>query len=91
MFFVATIFVSFRPEEKTTYSPIKKTRKKATMGGGGLYTEVQIENGKYLVEIMGCADCHAPKKMTIQGPIPDSDLGLSGHPANIPMGKVIKN
>lgn len=61
------------------------------MGGGGLYTEVQIENGKYLVEIMGCADCHAPKKMTIQGPIPDSDLGLSGHPANIPMGKVIKN
>lgn len=54
------------------------------------YTQAQIEKGKYLVEIMGCADCHAPKKMTAQGPIPDPDLGLSGHPAKIPMGKVVK-
>ena len=54
------------------------------------YTQAQIEKGKYLVEIMGCADCHAPKKMTAQGPIPDPDLGLSGHPAKIPMGKVLK-
>ena len=54
------------------------------------YTQAQIEKGKYLVEIMGCADCHAPKKMTTQGPIPDPDLGLSGHPAKIPMGKVLK-
>ncbi len=54
------------------------------------YTQAQIEKGKYLVEIMGCADCHAPKKMTAQGPVPDPDLGLSGHPAKIPMGKVVK-
>ena len=54
------------------------------------YTKTQIEKGRYLVEIMGCADCHAPKKMTAQGPIPDPDLGLSGHPAKIPMGKVVK-
>ena len=54
-------------------------------GQGGL-----IEQGKYLVGVMGCGDCHAPKKMTAQGPIPDPDLGLSGHPANIPMAKVIK-
>jgi hypothetical protein len=39
---------------------------------------------------MGCADCHAPKKMTAQGPIPDPDLGLSGHPAKIPVPKVVK-
>lgn len=56
----------------------------------GSYTQAQIDKGKYLVEIMGCADCHAPKKMTAQGPIPDPDLGLSGHPAKIPMGKVVK-
>ncbi|RDB05991.1 c-type cytochrome [Runella aurantiaca] len=54
------------------------------------YTQAQIEKGKYLVEMMGCAHCHAPKKMTPQGPIPDPDLGLSGHPAKIPMGKVVK-
>ena len=56
----------------------------------GSYTQAQIDKGKYLVEIMGCADCHAPKKMTAQGPIPDPDLGLSGHPSQIPMGKVVK-
>ena len=54
------------------------------------YDKAQIEKGKYLVGIMGCADCHAPKKMTAQGPVPDPDLGLSGHPAKIPMGKLVK-
>jgi hypothetical protein len=52
------------------------------------YTPAQIEKGRYLVQIMGCADCHAPKKMTAQGPIPDPDLGLSGHPAQIPVPRV---
>ncbi|GAB2533931.1 c-type cytochrome [Spirosoma aerophilum] len=55
------------------------------------YTKAQIEKGQYLVKIMGCADCHAPKTMTAQGPIPDPALGLSGHPAKVPMGKVAKH
>ncbi len=54
------------------------------------YSKQQVEKGKYLVEIMGCADCHAPKKMTAQGPIPDPELGLSGHPAQVLMSKVNK-
>ena len=82
--FVTTIFVSFSP----------LTRKGRINNNTAIpslkYTHAQIEKGKYLVEIMGCADCHAPKKMTAQGPIPDPDLGLSGHPAKIPMGKVLK-
>ena len=82
--FVTTILVSFSP----------LTRKGRINNNTAIpslkYTQAQIEKGKYLVEIMGCADCHAPKKMTAQGPIPDPDLGLSGHPAKIPMGKVIK-
>jgi hypothetical protein len=41
-----------------------------------------IERGRYLVEIMDCANCHSPKKMTPQGPVPDMDRFLSGHPAN---------
>ncbi|ADB38200.1 hypothetical protein [Spirosoma linguale] len=55
------------------------------------YTKAQIEKGKYLITIMGCGDCHAPKTMTPQGPVADPQLGLSGHPARIPMGKVTKN
>jgi len=55
------------------------------------YTKAQIEKGNYLVKIMGCADCHAPKTMTPQGPVPDPMLGLSGHPAKIPVGKVAKD
>lgn len=79
-FSTATLF-SFT-YQKINNSPLQ--------GGGGYYTQAQIDKGKYLVEMMGCADCHAPKKMTAQGPIPDPDLGLSGHPAKIPMGKVVK-
>ncbi|MBL7825790.1 MAG: c-type cytochrome [Saprospiraceae bacterium] len=40
-----------------------------------------IERGKYLVEIMGCNDCHTPKIMTPQGPAPDPARLLSGYPA----------
>lgn len=40
-----------------------------------------VERGKYLVEIMGCHDCHSPKLMGPQGPYPDPDRLLSGHPA----------
>jgi hypothetical protein len=40
-----------------------------------------VERGKYLVEIMGCHDCHSPKLMGPQGPYPDPDRLLSGHTA----------
>jgi mono/diheme cytochrome c family protein len=41
-----------------------------------------VERGEYMVEIMGCHDCHSPKIMTEFGPVPDPDRLLSGHPAN---------
>ena len=37
-------------------------------------------HGKYLVTIMGCHDCHTPLKMGANGPEPDFDRALSGHP-----------
>ena len=43
--------------------------------------ETPVERGKYLVEIMGCGDCHTPKMMTDKGPAPDPARLLSGHPA----------
>ena len=37
--------------------------------------------GGYLAVIGGCDDCHTPKLMTPQGPVPDTTRRLSGHPA----------
>lgn len=58
--FSAAIFFAFTTRQKTTTAPKIPP-----------YTKAQIDKGRYLVQIMGCADCHAPKKMTAQGPIPD--------------------
>jgi mono/diheme cytochrome c family protein len=50
----------------------------------------KVQRGEYLVKIMGCNDCHTPWKMGPQGPEPDMDRFLSGHPEQIgplPMAK----
>jgi len=49
---------------------------------GGFKSQVQW--GAHLVQIIGCNDCHTPKKMTAMGPVPDTSLLLSGHPAKMP-------
>jgi mono/diheme cytochrome c family protein len=41
-----------------------------------------ITEGKRLVTVFGCNDCHSPKKMTKSGPVPDESRLLSGHPMN---------
>ena len=45
-----------------------------------------VERGKYLVTTGLRNDCHTPKKMGPNGPEPDMDLELSGHPE----GMVVK-
>lgn len=45
-------------------------------------TVPSVERGKYLVSISGCNDCHSPKMMTAQGPVPDPAKILSGHPSD---------
>ena len=47
-----------------------------------------VQHGAYLVQISGCNDCHSPKKMTPNGPMPDEALLLSGHPHDVPMPAV---
>jgi hypothetical protein len=51
----------------------------------------RIARGHYLVTIMGCNDCHSPKIMTPQGPVPDTTRALSGHPANLPLPSIDQN
>lgn len=40
-----------------------------------------VKRGDYLVNSMGCGDCHTPMKMGANGPEPDMTRFLSGHPA----------
>jgi hypothetical protein len=44
----------------------------------------QIVRGKYLVDIMGCHDCHTPMKLGANGPEWDMSRALSGHPEDAP-------
>ena len=53
---------------------------KAEFGG----FDSQVAWGAHLVKVLGCNDCHTPKKMTTQGPVDDTTLLLSGHPENMP-------
>lgn len=45
-----------------------------------------IKRGAYLVNSVGCHDCHSPKKPTERGMILDTDRLLSGHPADEKLG-----
>lgn len=43
----------------------------------------KLKRGEYLVNAMGCDDCHTPKKMTEHGPEPDMERRFMGHPADL--------
>jgi hypothetical protein len=59
-------------EDKTTVSPKPRNL---------------VEQGKYLVAIMGCNDCHSPKRMGPNGPEIIPELMLSGYPSDRPIVK----
>jgi hypothetical protein len=49
----------------------------------GLAPPEVVQRGKYMVSVMGCNDCHTPWKMGPNGPEPDMERFLSGHPEQI--------
>lgn len=49
--------------------------------------EEVTSHGKYLVDIMGCNDCHSPKRMGKNGPEIIPELMLSGFPSDRPIVK----
>lgn len=71
-----------------TTAAIAATQSGAPKPDGAANTQAPAETiarGKYLVTIAGCNDCHTPLKMGPQGPEPDMDRMLSGHPASLVM------
>ncbi len=47
--------------------------------------EVLVARGKYLVTIASCNDCHTPLVFGPNGPAPDVEHLLSGHPESLKM------
>lgn len=56
-----------------------------TMSAGTAALE-DVERGRYLVSVLGCHDCHTPLKLGPQGPEPDMERALSGHPEGLELG-----
>ncbi len=49
-----------------------------------------LKRGEYLVNTIGCGDCHSPKKMGEMGPEEDLERRFSGHPAGTELPKINK-
>jgi len=56
--------------------------------GTGVSKDSLVRRGEYLVAVIGCGDCHSPKRMGPHGPEPDPNLMLSGHPAGMPIARI---
>ena len=56
---------------------------RAQMAAGAARDDVQ--RGAYLAGFGGCSDCHTPKLLTPNGPVPDPARLLQGHPAAAPV------
>lgn len=54
-------------------------------------TDSLIKRGSYLVNAIGCDDCHSPKQMGEHGPEIIPELRFSGYPGNRPLLKVDTN
>lgn len=52
-----------------------------------LTTEALVKRGEYLVNIIGCDDCHSPKRMGPNGPEVIDELRFSGYPSSRPRTK----
>ena len=48
-----------------------------------------VARGRYLVEVIGCEDCHTPFKTGDKGPAPDLNRRFSGYPSSedVPAGR----
>lgn len=50
-----------------------------------------VKRGAYLVNAMGCDDCHSPKRMGEHGPEIIPELRFSGYPSTRPLAKADSN
>jgi hypothetical protein len=75
LFLLFIVHTSCKDENKDYAAKTENETKEPTQ-------EERIMKGEYLVKTIGCDHCHSPKKMTEQGPGPDFDRWMMGHPAD---------
>ncbi len=88
MFFilVGLFFLSYCTQNKQNADNTGNTQEQTAQ----LTDQQLVERGEYLVNIMGCNDCHSPKQMGPQGPEIIKERLLSGFPADRPQLKPVK-
>ena len=64
------------------------TRSKAETVPAAINKDSLVKRGAYLVTVMGCDDCHSPKRMGAHGPEIIPELRLSGYQQNMPLAPV---
>lgn len=57
----------------------------------GITKKEMVKRGAYLVNTIGCDDCHSPKRMGPNGPEIIPELRLSGYPAKRPLTEADTN
>lgn len=67
------------------------THKAKTSTTQAISNDSLIKRGSYLVNAMGCDDCHSPKQMGAHGPEIIPELRFSGYPSSRPLAKVDTN
>jgi mono/diheme cytochrome c family protein len=87
--FVAVALALFSASVLVSCSETTADSNKTEQAAAPLSDSAIIKRGEYLVGILGCQDCHSPKRMGAQGPEIIPELHLSGHPAGQPLGKVV--
>ena len=80
LFIITSICLSTLSCKNDQYQTIEEKAQAIDMS-----VEEIIVKGKYLVGIMGCNDCHSPKKMGGNGPEIIPELLLSGYPSSRPI------
>ena len=84
LFVVAIIIYSCNNNTTPALTAVEKDSTKNMYGDFA----TQVELGKHLAVIGGCADCHTPKKMTEDGPVDDVALAYSGAQSKMPLPDV---
>src|SRR5687768_256513 len=85
-----TSIITFSQCDQDSNNQATKGTDSLTSSDFGGYSS-QVKWGEHIVSYAGCGDCHTPKKMTAHGPVPDSSLLLSGHPAGMPDPDIDRN
>lgn len=71
----AVLLLSSCNDNNKKYEEVKQEEKAMTQADS-------ISRGEYLIQTIGCTDCHTPKRMGERGPEDIPEMFLAGHPAD---------